>query len=73
MAATARPIEYLAEYSSHLQKVLGLKGSPVSVTLSDKPPVQASGGKSRTCKAILAARDGELVDISRDNCSCRGL
>jgi len=60
------------EYSPRLKEVLGLEGSPISVTYSMTP---ASGGKAdrhRVCEALLEVRDGAIINLTKENSACRG-
>ena len=59
-------------YSQRLKDVLGLEGSPVAVTYSNVPAKDASGGRHRACGAILAARNGEAINLTSESCSCKG-
>lgn len=44
----------------------------MAVAYSNAPARGASDGMHRACGAILAARDGETINLSGDNCKCRG-
>ncbi|MEM3590468.1 MAG: DUF169 domain-containing protein [Candidatus Bathyarchaeia archaeon] len=61
-----------ASCSQRLKEVLGLRGSPVAIAYSNTPAPGASGGIYRACGAILAARDGEAINLASDNCGCKG-
>ena len=58
--------------SERLKDVLVLKGSPVSVTYSMEPDKRGEKGKSWVCQALKDARDGEIVNLSRETSSCMG-
>ncbi len=60
------------EFSQKLKEVLVLKGSPVAVTYSMKPPSKAADAKAWVCRALLDARDGKTLCISKDTSSCAG-
>jgi len=60
------------EYSERLKEVLGLKGSPVAVTYTMRPPQGSPQAKSWVCRALLSARDGKTFCISKETSSCAG-
>jgi uncharacterized protein (DUF169 family) len=60
------------EYSEKLKEVLRLKGSPVAVTYTVKPPPDAPKAKSWVCRALLGARDGKTYCITKETSSCPG-
>ncbi|MCL6518396.1 MAG: DUF169 domain-containing protein [Armatimonadetes bacterium] len=60
------------EYSQRLKNVLELRGSPVAVTYSMEPAKNAEPGKHSACKAILDARDGKVINLTKDSSSCPG-
>ena len=60
------------EYSKKITKVIGLKGSPVAITYSMEQAKKASKGKYRVCNAMLAARDGKIIDLTVKNSTCGG-
>ena len=60
------------EYAKTLIEVLNLKGSPVAVTYSMETAKDAAPGKHWVCKAILDARDGKTINITKDNSTCGG-
>lgn len=59
-------------YSHKLKQVLELEGSPVAVTYSMEPADDAVPGKYSACRAILDARDGKIINLTKENSSCRG-
>jgi uncharacterized protein (DUF169 family) len=61
-----------ADYARRLKEVLGLSGSPVAVTYSDRPAGNARPGKYRACGAVPSARDGATVSLSKASSACRG-
>jgi len=60
------------KYASELKELLNLTGSPVAVTFSMKPPKSAAKGKHRVCNALLLARDGKTIDVTRETSGCNG-
>ena len=44
------------DYADQLRELLGLKGSPVAITYSMKPPSTSAAGKYRVCDAFLLVR-----------------
>jgi uncharacterized protein (DUF169 family) len=60
------------EFSTRLRDVLKLAGSPVSVTYSMEPAVNAEPGKHAVCRAILGARNGQVIDLNKETSSCPG-
>jgi len=60
------------EYASEIKEVLGLDGSPVAVTYSQKPATKPTKGKHRVCNALLRARDGAVIDLTAENSACNG-
>ncbi len=59
-------------YAERIGKLLGLKGNPVAITYSMKPPSASLDGKYRVCNAFLLARDGEVVDLTASTSACDG-
>lgn len=60
------------DYSREIKKLLGLKGSPVAVTYSMDPVSNATKSKRQVCNALLLARDGEIIDLTKKNSACSG-
>jgi len=60
------------EYSKRLREVLGLVGSPIAVSYSMTPASGGEPGKHRVCQALLDSRDGAIINLSKENSSCRG-
>ena len=60
------------DYADELIDVLDLEGSPVAVTYSMRAPSGAVEGRHRVCKALLAARGGEVIDLTAESSSCPG-
>jgi len=59
-------------YSRRLKEVLGLEKSPVAITFSKKPANKANTERYRVCGAIQAAASGSIINLSKENSSCRG-
>jgi uncharacterized protein (DUF169 family) len=60
------------EYGKRLKDVLGLHGSPVSITYSLEAPGNAEECKVSVCKAILDVRDGKTINLTKETSGCRG-
>ncbi len=60
------------EYSKRLKEVLGLEGSPIAVSYSMVPASGAKQGRYAVCQALLDARDGAIINLSRKSCACPG-
>jgi uncharacterized protein (DUF169 family) len=60
------------DYAGQIIEVLGLKGNPVAITYSMKPPSESSDRKCRVCDAFLRARDGEVIDLTASTLTCPG-
>jgi uncharacterized protein (DUF169 family) len=60
------------EYSKELKEVLKIKGNPIAVTYSMNPPKNYRKEKCRACDALVLARDGEVINLTKENTSCRG-
>lgn len=60
------------QYSQKLRDVLALKGSPVAITYSNQAPEHSEPGKHWVCKAILDARDGKIINLTRESSACAG-
>ena len=60
------------EYCEKLKELLKLKGSPIAVTYSMNPPKDHKKGKCRVCDALILARDGQTVNLTKESSSCRG-
>jgi len=60
------------EYSKRLREVLGLEGSPIAVSYSLSPASEGKTGKYFVCQALLDARDGAIINLSKGNCFCPG-
>lgn len=59
------------DYAKTLKDVLALKGSPVSVTYTDKD-CNGSQNKFFACDAFIKARNGETIVLNRENQGCPG-
>ncbi len=59
-------------YAEQIGKLLGLKGNPVAITYSMKPPSASADGKFRVCNALLLARDGKVIDLTVSTSACTG-
>ncbi len=55
-----------------LKDVFGLKGSPIAVTYSKTPESNATKKGHRVCSAIPASRNGEIINLSSETCTCPG-
>ncbi|KPL11077.1 hypothetical protein AMJ85_04720 [candidate division BRC1 bacterium SM23_51] len=60
------------EYAKEITRVLALKGSPVAVTFSMKPPTTSDSGRYRVCDAFLKARNGAIIDLTAETSVCSG-
>jgi uncharacterized protein (DUF169 family) len=58
--------------SLEIKRVLTLTGSPIAVSYSMTSPVGTNGHRRSVCQALLYARSGNVVSLSRDNCNCPG-
>jgi uncharacterized protein (DUF169 family) len=60
------------EYAVSLKELLELDGSPIAVTYSMTPAAGAEDGRRRACNALLDARSGSIINLSRESCACPG-
>jgi len=60
------------KYSKRLKDLLGLEGSPIAVTYSMTPASGAQKGKRMVCRALLEARDGKIINLSKESSACPG-
>jgi uncharacterized protein (DUF169 family) len=60
------------EYSKRLREVLGLEGSPIAVSYSMVPSSEGKTGKYLVCQALLDARGGAIISLSKESCACPG-
>lgn len=60
------------EYAKEIVEVLGLTGSPIGVRYSWEAPAGGEVGKYRVCDAFLKARDGYVIDITKETSACPG-
>jgi uncharacterized protein (DUF169 family) len=60
------------DYADKIRELLGLKGNPVAITYSMKPPSSSVDGKHRVCDAFLCARDGKVIDLTTSTSACSG-
>jgi uncharacterized protein (DUF169 family) len=60
------------EYSKELKEVLKIKGNPIAITYSITPAKDFRKGKCRACDALVLARDGEVINLTKESSSCRG-
>ncbi len=58
--------------SSELKKVLDLEGSPIAVTYSMKPAVGTNNQRRAVCQALLEARSGNAINLTKESCNCPG-
>ena len=59
-------------YAEHFVSVLELRGNPVAITYTDEeiePTIKKGMG---VCKAILIARNGEIIRLNKTKCTCPG-
>jgi uncharacterized protein (DUF169 family) len=59
-------------YSTEIKRVLALTGSPIAVSYSMMSPAGTNGQRRSVCQALLHARSGSVVSLSRDTCNCPG-
>jgi len=52
--------------------VLALTGSPIAVSYSMMSPPGTNGQRRSVCQALLHARSGSVVSLSKDTCNCPG-
>jgi len=60
------------DYAIQIRGLLRLKGNPVAITYSIKPPSTSVDGKHRVCDAFLQARDGKVIDLTTLTSACSG-
>ncbi len=60
------------KYSQRLKDLLGLEGSPIALTYSMTPATGAQKGKRTVCRALLEARDGKIINLSKESSACPG-
>ena len=60
------------EHSKKLKELLKLKGSPIAITYSTNPAKECKKGEFRVCDAMLLARNGEIINLTKENSSCPG-
>ena len=59
-------------YTQKLAPLLGLRGSPIAVTYSMEPDPRAQEDRYWVCQALQRAREGEILDLSRQTSACGG-
>jgi uncharacterized protein (DUF169 family) len=59
-------------WGDELKGLLELEGWPVAVTYTFEPPAGASRDRCRVCQALLAARNGKVLDLTQENQLCGG-
>jgi uncharacterized protein (DUF169 family) len=59
-------------YSTEIKRVLALTGSPIAVSYSMMSPAGTNGQRRSVCQALLHARSGNVVSLSKDSCNCPG-
>jgi uncharacterized protein (DUF169 family) len=60
-------------WSQELKDVLQLKGSPVALTYAREPVSGATQeGKLWACRALKAAREGEVINLTAETSGCPG-
>jgi uncharacterized protein (DUF169 family) len=61
------------DYAADIKELLGLKGNPVAITYSMKPPSKSeTNRKCRVCDAFMQARDGRVIDLTPSTSACTG-
>lgn len=61
------------DYSPRLKELLVLEGSPVAVTYSMTPALAgAETDRYAVCQALIEARSGAVIDLTRETCACPG-
>jgi uncharacterized protein (DUF169 family) len=60
------------DYAKTLKDVLELKGSPVSITYTDKDLSHLAKDRCAACDAFARARQGETIVLNRENSTCQG-
>ncbi len=60
------------EFAQQFVTVLELKGNPVALTYTDEEIEPTVNKGMCACQAILLARDGEIIRLSKRKCSCPG-
>jgi uncharacterized protein (DUF169 family) len=60
------------DYAGELKEILKLQGSPIAITYSMESARDPAPGKHRVCVAFLRARDGQVIDLTKESSSCRG-
>jgi uncharacterized protein (DUF169 family) len=60
------------DYAKIIRGLLELKGNPVAITYSMKPPSKSIGRNYRVCDAFLKVRDGKVIDLTESTSACAG-
>ena len=60
------------DYANTLKHVLDLKGSPVSITYTDKDFDQFVKNKCAACDSFVRVREGETIVLNRGTSACPG-
>ena len=61
------------DWSQELKSVLELKGSPVALTYASEPASNATHeGRLWVCRALKAAREGEVINLTAETSGCPG-
>ena len=60
------------EYAERLREVLKLEGNAIAVTYSMAPAEGGREGKHWVCKALQEARDGAVINLTKENSACHG-
>ena len=60
------------EQAETLKNVLNLRGSPVAITYSMEPDKRGKKGRNWVCQALKDARDGDIINISKETSCCVG-
>ena len=55
-----------------LRRVLKFKGSPVAIRFSPEPRKGAAKGRFSACSAIMRARDGKIINLTKETSACPG-
>ncbi|MHA1357107.1 MAG: DUF169 domain-containing protein [Candidatus Helarchaeota archaeon] len=60
------------KYAASFTSVLELTGQPVAVSYTDEEIEPTIKKSMCVCKAILLARDGDIICLNKNKCSCPG-
>lgn len=60
------------DYSQRLRQLLTLEGSPIAVSYSMTPVARPKTGRHAVCQALVEARSGAIINLTKDSCACPG-